>query len=311
MAIAPGVVKGRRALSALAASHYAAIRGGVKGATDLADGRQVTFAARKAGMAFGACILMLAAANSARAATFDVAYDISLLGLPIGSATLTGEAVAEKYKLEIRAKLTGLAGAVSGGRGAGTATGTLGSGKPVNSSFAVTAANSTDQRTVRMTVEKNAVSGSEIAPPLEERPDRVPVTELHRRGIVDPISALLMPVSANDPRSACNRTIPIYDGAARYDIVLSYAGTKQVSGEGFDGQAVMCAVRYTPIAGHRNRKPVKFMAENRDIQVWLVPVSGTAQMLPFRISVKTMIGTAVIEASKFVVDPGVTSSAKR
>jgi hypothetical protein len=283
----------------------------------LADGGQVTSATRKAATALntpkalGVGFLLLAGFPAAEAATFDIAYDISLLGLPIGTATLTGESVGEKYKLEIRAKMTGLAGAVSGGRGAGTATGSLGGGKPLNSSFAVTAANSSEQRTVRMTIDKNVVSGSEIAPPLDERPDRVPVAEIHKRGIIDPISALLMPVSASDPRSACNRTIQIYDGAARYDIALSYAGTKQVSGEGYDGQAVTCAVRYTPIAGHRNRKPVKFMAENRDIQVWLVPVAGTAQMLPFRISVKTMIGTAVIEASKFVVDPGVTSSAKR
>jgi hypothetical protein len=51
------------------------------------------------------------------------------------------------------------------------------------------------------------------------------------------------------------------------------------------------------------------MAENKEISVWLAPVAGTNVTVPVRISVKTMIGTAVIEASSFKVDPGVTASA--
>jgi Protein of unknown function (DUF3108) len=261
-----------------------------------------------------AALLALAVAAGlaapARAANVDVAYDISLLGLPIGSATLSGDVGSERYSLEVRAKLTGLAGGITGGRGAGTATGVTAGGAPVTSSFAVTAANSSEQRTVRMNIERNAVAGSDIAPPLEERPDRVPVTDMHKKGVVDPISALMMPVSASDPRTACNRTIPVFDGAARYDITLSYGGTKQVTSEGYEGQAVACNVRYTPIAGHRNRKPVRFMAENKDIQLWLAPVSGTKLMLPFRIAVKTMIGTAVIEATRYVVDSATTATVK-
>ena len=249
-------------------------------------------------------------ASPARSATVDIIYDISLLGLPIGTASLTGDVAATNYKLEIKAKMTGLAGTVTGGRGAGTSAGVLASGSAVTSSFAVTAANSSEQRTVRMNIEKNAVSGSDITPPLESRPDRVPVTEVHKKGVVDPISALMMPFTANDPRTVCNRTIPIFDGAARYNIALSYGGGKQVSTEGHEGAAVICNVRYTPIAGHRNRKPVQFMADNRDIQVWLLPVAGTSTMLPFKISVKTMIGTAVIEASKYVVDQGPKTAAR-
>ena len=41
------------------------------------------------------------------------------------------------------------------------------------------------------------------------------------------------------------------------------------------------------------------MAENRDIEVWLAPVNATHVALPYRISVKTMSGTAVVEASEF------------
>jgi hypothetical protein len=53
------------------------------------------------------------------------------------------------------------------------------------------------------------------------------------------------------------------------------------------------------------------MAENKDITTWLAPVAGTDVMVPVRISVKTMVGTAVIEASSFKVDPGATASTAR
>ena len=54
--------------------------------------------------------------------------------------------------------------------------------------------------------------------------DRVPVTEAHRQGIVDPMTALLMPMAA--PATAlskedCQRTLPVFDGRRRYDLKLT------------------------------------------------------------------------------------------
>jgi hypothetical protein len=39
----------------------------------------------------------------------------------------------------------------------------------------------------------------------------------------------------------------------------------------------------------------------RDIEVWLIPVSGTQIVVPFRVYVPTVIGPAVLEATKFLV----------
>ena len=133
----------------------------------------------------------------------------------------------------------------------------------------------------------------------------MPLTDAHRRNIVDPLSAFLMPVSGKGGgEAACNRTLPIFDGAARYDIKLSYGGAKEIKVDGYSGPVAICNARYVPIAGHRALRPsTKFMAENREISTWLAPIAGTSVMIPVRISVKTMIGTAVIEASSFKVDP--------
>ena len=75
----------------------------------------------------------------------------------------------------------------------------------------------------------------------------------------------------------------IFDGAARYDIKLSHAGTREVQLEGYSGPVSICQARYVPIAGHRALRPsTKFMAENRDISTWLAPVAGTNLMVPVR-----------------------------
>lgn len=259
----------------------------------------------------GLVLAGLAAATPARAASLDAKYEVSLLGLTLGTASLTGGIDDRSYSLDVAAKLTGLIGGFTGGRGSGEAKGALGGARPSPASFAINSANSSESRTVRMAIGGGAVQAVEIAPPIDAKADRVPLTDAHRRDIVDPLSAFLMPVNTKNGLSgACNRTLQIFDGAARYDIKLSPAGTREVKLEGYSGPVAICQARYVPIAGHRALRPsTKFMAENKDISAWLAPVAGTNVMVPVRISVKTMIGTAVIEASSFKVDPEATASA--
>ena len=47
------------------------------------------------------------------------------------------------------------------------------------------------------------------------------------------------------------------------------------------------------------------MTENKNMEVWLAPIESARVLMPYRISVRTMIGTAVIEASEFSVQTGV------
>ena len=87
-----------------------------------------------------------------------------------------------------------------------------------------------------MALDGGSVQAVEIAPPIDAKPDRVPLTDAHRRNVVDPLSAFLMPVSGKGGlTAACNRTLPIFDGAARYDIKLSHSGTREVKMEGYSG----------------------------------------------------------------------------
>jgi hypothetical protein len=152
-----------------------------------------------------------------------------------------------------------------------------------------------------------------VTPPLVDTGDRVPVSAANKRGVVDPASALMMPAQSRgdltDPEN-CNRTLPVFDGATRFNVVLSYGETRAIEKPGYSGPVLVCNARYQAIAGHRPDRPgVQFMEQNRDMSVWLAPVEGTRVLLPVRISVKTTLGTNIIEATRWARGGATTSAA--
>jgi hypothetical protein len=245
------------------------------------------------------------ASGSASAETVDVQYGLTLAGLSIGSASLTGTVTRENYKLDVKARMTGLAGMMTSGRGAGAASGSTASGRVQPSSYALTSGGSSTTYTVRMSLNAGNVAAVDISPPLDEKVDRVPVLDTHKRGVVDPVSALLMPVSRSASlldQASCNRTLPVFDGAGRFDVALSFSATRAVSVPGYAGPVLVCSARYNPVSGHRtNRKSTQFMADNRDMEIWLAPIEGAHALVPVKIAVKTMVGMTVIEATRFTV----------
>ena len=252
----------------------------------------------------GALLLSLASVG-ARADILHATYRVSLIGLPIGVANVSATLTPTSYAIDASAKLSGLATLVSRARGASTGQGAIVDNRVAPATFATTASDSSMTRTIRMSLAANAVTGVDISPPYQDRPDRVPLSDKDTRGIVDPVGAFVFPAPAKGPLvgpASCERKIPVFDGYTRFDIALSYVGQRDVSAKGYKGPVAVCAVRYVPIAGHRRDRPsVKFMADNKDLEVWLAPIDGARVLVPFRVSVRTMIGTAVIEASEFSV----------
>ncbi|MCA0400742.1 MAG: DUF3108 domain-containing protein [Proteobacteria bacterium] len=246
--------------------------------------------------------------GGARAGNADAQYTISLAGFSIGKASLSAELNGASYNLNVSAALTGLAGAISGGRGAATARGTIGGNGVLTNGFSLSASNGKESRVVQIGAASGSVRSVSIEPPfvIQEGENRIPIRDSHKIGVTDPASALIMPARAGDPldKANCERRLSIFDGTQRFDVVLSFAGIQQVKGEkGYSGPALVCAARYVPVAGHRpDRRVTKFMAENREMSAWLVPVNGGKALIPYRISVKTLIGTTVIEAERF--NPG-------
>ena len=247
-----------------------------------------------------ACALVMP--MPAQAAEMEAVYTISIAGFSVGTADVKSSFNGSAYTIDLQARLTGLAGVLVSGRGAASASGTVSGMQVIPRAFAANSRSSQASRTVRMGLNNGAVAAVEIIPPLQEHDDAVPVQAAHKRGVVDPVSAFLMPATIrgnpSDPRN-CERTIPVYDGAARFDIILSYAGTREFSRPGFSGEVLVCNARFRAISGHRpSRDAVRFMEENRDMAVWLAPFPANDSLVPMRIEVRTQIGMSVIEAGR-------------
>ncbi len=253
-------------------------------------------------VAVGAMLWPCALAG-ARAEMLHATYSVSLVGLPIGVASLDANLTQSSYTIDAHAKITGLAYLFSRARGASSGQGAIVDNRVVPATFATIASNAIMTRTIRMSLYANAVTGVDITPPFDDKPDRVPLTDHDKQGVVDPVGAVVVPVPAKGPLvgpASCDRKIPVFDGYTRFDVDLTYVGQRDVSAKGYQGPVAVCAVRYVPIAGHRRDRPAtKFMADNKDLEVWLAPIASAHVLLPFRVSARTMMGMTVIEASEF------------
>jgi len=244
---------------------------------------------------------------SVRADEFRARYTVSLIGFRIGEAAAAGSLGPASYRIDLSAKLTGVAAIITNVKLALAATGALRRGGVAPSTYATTSANSQGSRTVRMSLDAGNVKAVEIFPPFEDKEGRVPVTAANKRNILDPATALIMAVPEGQPLvgpAACNRTIPVYDGYVRFDVTLHYVGVRNVAVDGYSGPVSVCAARYMPVSGHkRDSKSTKFMAENRDIEAWLAPIERAHIVVPIHVALMTLAGTAVIDAIEFSVEP--------
>ena len=265
---------------------------------------------------FAAATLLLAAAPAPALADgrLDVRYKASitalsdLKGIEIGKAALTVDITDDGYAAAGSAKVTGLARLVSKGEGSVAARGNFVNGKV--SPLTYSSSSETDKKAeeIRITLANNVVTDFAVSPPTNPDKDRIPVTEQHRQAVVDPMSAAVITVPGNGDMLAhdsCNRTIAIFDGRQRYDLVFTYDSTETAKDvKGYSGPMLVCRVDYRPIAGHRpSRLQVKFMEDNKRIFVWLAPVAGTRVLFPIKVSIVTLVGVVLVEAETFAVEP--------
>jgi len=249
-----------------------------------------------------------ASAEAAGHGKLQARYVASLASIPIGKGVWTIDVADDQYTASASGKTTGILQVFTGGHGSVAGRGTVNGGRPISSVYGATIISDRKSDHVRMSVAGGNVKEFSAEPPWPETPDRVPITEAHRRNVADPMSATLIAVNGSgDPvkPEACQRTLSIFDGRGRFDLVLSFKRMDRVRSEkGYEGPVVVCAVRYHPISGHRpNRAAVRYLMEQRDIEVSYAPLAGTRVLVPYRVSVPTALGAAVLEAVEFVASP--------
>jgi hypothetical protein len=241
---------------------------------------------------------------------FEATYSIVVSGISVGHASAVATFTPDGYTASINGSTSGIARLVSDATAKLAGSGRIVADRLLPASYILDTSENGDASHVSMALRGGAITDLTALPPLKPKPDRIPITSNHKRNILDPLSAFLVRRTGTSPPTAdvCNRTIKVFDGWQRYDIALSYKATRTIEGrgEGYTGDVFVCTARYVPVAGHRI-KQVQSLTENRRLEVWLAPLSGSPMMVPYKILIGTGAGDLGITATRFKVS-GVSTS---
>lgn len=284
----------------------------VQGASEFVKGRNGScFTAARCLIAAGAAVALYAAPLgpltsepvSATAndwpAQVNADYNITFNGFDIGSFKFQSAINGRGYVLDGDAELSALLGAFKW-RGVTRASGNVSSRDPKPAGYTFTFKGAARSGSVKLGFNKDRISNVSLVPPIPDADDTVPVKKEHLKGALDPLSAVMAltrPVGNNGP---CERVIPVFDGKQRFDLRLSYRRQepiKETKQSGQPGIAIVCSVRYVPIAGYSPAE-VEQMAENDGIEVALRPVPSANLYVPYEIRIPTVAGSVILSSSR-------------
>jgi hypothetical protein len=238
----------------------------------------------------------------------DARYTVSLAGLAVGRGSWVVDIGDDQYSTAANGGTAGVMKVFASGQGQSAARGTVSGGNLIASSYASSIYTDKKYDEVRMVISAGTVKEFSAEPPNTPNASRVPLTEAHRRGVSDPMTASLVRVPGTGDTViplACQRTMSIFDGRMRYDLHLAFKRLEMVStASGYQGAVAVCSVHFIPIAGHiPDRYAIKYLTELRDIEMSVAPIAGTRIVAPYRISIPTPIGVGLMEATQFVSSP--------
>lgn len=131
-------------------------------------------------------------------------------------------------------------------------------------------------------------SVGKVTPYDPPSPKAVPVTAEQLKNVLDPLSGV-MALSLGNMSSPCAQKLPIYDGKQRFDVVFTPARRA--------GADHVCNVRLVPVSGH---KPGEGSASvvNGNIELVMRPVPKANIVIPYSVSVPTIVGTATLTSDR-------------
>jgi hypothetical protein len=230
-------------------------------------------------------------------------YTITMTGVTFGDIVWLIDIGDTLYTTTASGKASGVLSKLVNGEGSVEAQGNIAADRLNPSSYASAITDDDGTINLQMTF-VDGVATETITPQPPVYTDRLPVTDADRRGIADPLSAVLIPTKLGGGTMAasdCNHTLKIFDGRRRYNLALAYNRMDKVALErGYSGPILVCGVVLQPIAGYRaDSMMVKYVAGRRNMELWFAPIAGTSIMAPLLVLMPTLIGTLRIQADQF------------
>jgi len=239
------------------------------------------------------------AENSLSTANKIVAvYRVNLGAFNLGNFRLTTVFRGDDYEMRGEGRFTILEGLIYEWKGVTASAGRVTSEGPEPAMYALSYSDGakTGER-LRMTFGDGGVRQVSIVPNRRPGPRTIPVTPEQLEGVLDPMSGAFLVAKSSNPNGdlkVCYQTVPVFDGRQRFNLVLTPKKAVTVKKNGpasYAGPAVICRVKFIPIAGYQPDNPaIKLMSRSNEIEVWLIPVRRTQMYVPYRIVLPTPVG---------------------
>ncbi|HEU4987741.1 MAG TPA: DUF3108 domain-containing protein [Rhizobiaceae bacterium] len=233
-----------------------------------------------------------AGSSLAEAREFRARYEASLLGLPIGRADFSSRFEGENFALSGRFASAGIARIFDRTDGTTAVQGRFTRSGVQPDAYRLNYTSGKKRQKTEIDFSGGRVTKTLNVPkPKKRGRNWIPVADEHLVGVADPLSAMLIRAANSD--EVCNRTLKVYDGEIRVDLVLRKASDSESLGSG----TVTCRARFVPVSGYRkNRSAIQFLRDRSKILIAFAPVGQGGIHSPVEASVGTEIGTVRIRA---------------
>ena len=239
-------------------------------------------------------------------ASVRAVYDVNFNGFNVGTFEFQAQTEDRSYSLSGNAHLTLLLGAFTW-IGETRAFGLIANNAPRPAAFSFEFKANSKTGSTKVDFDNGSVLDVRHNPRPPPKPDVVPLREQHMKGVLDPLSAIMVIANYSNP-DPCDRRLPIFDGKERFDLIMTYKGEVKVNEQQPSGQpaiAHVCKVKYRPIAGHKADAENSYLATTDNIEVSLRPVPSANVLIPYQISIPTLLGYATITSKRVEIEsPG-------
>jgi Protein of unknown function (DUF3108). len=223
-------------------------------------------------------------------------YDISLGILPIAKAAFASEFGSDDYRITGSFRSWGLAEIVSKISAETSVTGRKRGDKLEAERYNLVYKTGKRTRVYEVTYRNGDVTRSVMKPEPKRRPENwVPVAPEDLRSVLDPLTGLVFSGDAK----VCPDRVPIYDGESRMDLILKPKGTESFSTEGFEGEAIVCEIRYVPKSGfRRGRSDIEHLRKT-PMEIWFAKAQSVNVYAPVYARIPTSMGQVYVKAARY------------
>lgn len=245
------------------------------------------------GIVFAA--LMVCSGPVVAGETYSGEYTVSYLGLPIARSTFTSTFNGDQVRISGSVSSAGIAKIFDSTTGSSSFAGRIGTEGVIPAAFTTSYKSGKKSQRTSITFTNGNVTETVNVPPTKKRRRWVPLRTGDLNAVSDPISATL--IRAKSTAEICKRTIKIYDGEMRANIVLDHISAGNVSGYG--EEAVTCSAKFIPISGYRpDSSSLTYLKNRSKITIAFAPLGKTGIYAPVYATVGTKIGTVTVTARR-------------